>query len=110
MIDNPAVYFDIPFYHTPPYWVGAVCNKKYIADLEKRPADKMNEFSRTALTATKQGLPAVKTLETKIAEPILIRQVTFPEMENVLLGKKSVDEALKYLTDYLTNQEKQLAE
>jgi hypothetical protein len=52
----------------------------------------------------------VKTLATKIAEPILIRQVTFPEMENVLLGKKSVDEALKYLTDYLTNQEKQLAE
>jgi hypothetical protein len=101
---------DIPFYRTPPYWVGAVCNKKYVAELEKRPADKMTEFSRTALTATNKGLPAVKTLETKISEPIIIRQVIFPEMENVFLGKKSVDEALKYLTDYLSSQEKQLAE
>jgi ABC-type glycerol-3-phosphate transport system substrate-binding protein len=110
IITEPAEYMDIPFYRTPPYWVGAVCNKKYVADLESRPADKMTEFSRTALTATNKGLPAVRTLETKISEPIIIRQVIYPEMENVFLGKKSVDEALKYLTDYLTNQEKQLAE
>jgi ABC-type glycerol-3-phosphate transport system substrate-binding protein len=110
MITNPVPYVDIPFYNKPPYWVGAVCNKKYIADLEKRPAEKMNEYSRTALTATNKGLPAVNTLETKIAEPILIRQVLYPEIESVLLGKKSIDEMLKYITDYLTNQEKQLAE
>jgi hypothetical protein len=110
MIDNPNAYFDIPFYHTPPYWVGAVCNKKYIAELEKRPADKMNEFTRTALVATNKGIPAVRTLQTKISEPILIRQVIYPEMQNVMLGKKSIDEMLKYITDYLTKQEKQLAE
>ncbi len=31
-------------------------------------------------------------------------------MMNVFLGKKSIDEALGYMTDYLTRQEKQLAQ
>jgi hypothetical protein len=31
-------------------------------------------------------------------------------MENVFLGKKSIDEMMEYLTSYLTAQEKQLAE
>ncbi len=110
LITNPIEFYDIPFYQEPPYWVGAVCNKKYIAELEGRPEGRMNEFSQTCLTATNKGLPAVKTLETKISEPIIIRQVIYPEMENVFLGKKSVDASLKYLTDYLTKQEKQLAE
>ena len=110
MLTNPADFCDIPFYHEPPYWVGAVCFKKYIEDLASRPADKMNEFSQTALTATQKGLPAINTLETRIAEPILIRQVIHPEMMNVFLGKKSVDDALGYMTDYLTRQEKQLAQ
>lgn len=110
LITNSVEFYDIPFYHKPPYWVGAVCNKKYIAELESRPADKMNEFAQTCLTATNKGLPAVKTLETKISEPIIIRQVIFPEMENVFLKKKTIDQMLKYLTDYLTKQEKQLAE
>lgn len=110
IMTNPAEYADIPFYKKPPYWVGAVCLKKYIDELAKRPADKMNEFAQTALTATQKGLPAINTLETRIAEPILIRDVIHPEMMNVFLGKKSVDEALSYMTDYLTKQEKQLAQ
>jgi ABC-type glycerol-3-phosphate transport system substrate-binding protein len=108
IMTNPVEMYDIPFYHTPPYWVGAVCNKKYIDVLSKRSASEMTEFSQTALIATKDGLPAVRTLETKITEPILIRQVIHPEMENVFLGKKSIDEMLQ--TDYLTQQEKELAE
>ncbi len=110
LMTQPQEYFDIAFYQKPPFWVGAVCNQNYIAELESRPADKMNEFSKTALTATKVGLPAVNTLDTKIPEPILIRQAIYPEMESVFLGKKSIDEMLQYLTNYLTGQEKQLAE
>jgi len=110
IMTNPAEYADIPFYKKPPYWVGAICLKKYIDELAKRPADKMNEFAQTALTATQKGLPAINTLETRISEPILIRDVIHPEMMNVFLGKKSVDEALSYMTDYLTKQEKQLAQ
>jgi hypothetical protein len=110
MIVKPAEFYDIPFYHDPPYWVGAVCNKKYVAELESRGASQMNAFTNTALTATNKGLPAVNTLETQIAEPILIRQAIHPEMTNVFLGKKSIDEMLDYLSDYLTKQEKQLAE
>jgi ABC-type glycerol-3-phosphate transport system substrate-binding protein len=110
IMTNPAEYADIPFYNKPPFWVGAVCLKKYVDELAKRPASKMNEFSQTALTATQKGLPAINTLETKIPEPILIRQVIHPEMMNVFLGKKTVDEALKYMSDYLTKQEKQMAQ
>jgi ABC-type glycerol-3-phosphate transport system substrate-binding protein len=110
IMTNPADFCDIPFYKKPPYWVGAVCLKKYVAELMKRPPDKMNEFVQTALTATNKGLPAINTLETRIAEPILIRDVIHPEMMNVFLGKKSVDEALSYMSDYLTKQEKQLAQ
>ncbi len=107
---NPAEYFDIPFYNKPPFWVGAPCNKKYIDILQKRSPGEMNEFSQTALIATQKGLPAVKTLETRISEPVLIRQTIYPEMENVYLGKKTVDQMLDYLTKYLTQQEKQLAQ
>jgi len=110
LVTKPADHYDIPFYHKPPYWVGAICNKAYVAELMKRPADKMNEFARTALTATNKGLPAVNTLTTKISEPIIIRQVIHPEMMNMFLGKKSVDDVLKYMSDYLTQQEKQLAQ
>ncbi|MEW5816273.1 MAG: extracellular solute-binding protein [Spirochaetota bacterium] len=110
MVTNPTEFYDIPFYTKPPLWVGAVCNKKYVEALEKRTGSEMNEFSNTALVATNKGLPAVNTLETKISEPLLIRQTIYPEMENVFLGKKSVDEALKYLSDFLTKQEKQLAQ
>jgi hypothetical protein len=107
---HPADFCDIPFYQKPPFWVGAVCLKKYVGELEKRPADKMNEFSQTALLVTQKGLPAINTLDTRISEPILIMQVIHPEMMNVFLGKKTVDEALKYMSDYLTKQEKQMAQ
>jgi multiple sugar transport system substrate-binding protein len=110
MLTNPAQFCDIPFYHEPPYWVGAVCFKKYVEDLESRPAGRMNEFAQTALTATKKGLPAINTLETRISEPILIRQVIHPEMMSVFLGEKSIDGALSFMTDSLTRQEKQLAQ
>ena len=110
LLTKPAEFCDIPFDHKPPYWVGAICFKKYVEELEKRPAARLNEFSRTALTATQKGLPAINTLETRISEPILIRQAIHPEMTNVFLGKKTVDEVLAYLSDFLTKQEKQLAQ
>jgi ABC-type glycerol-3-phosphate transport system substrate-binding protein len=110
LVTKPTDHYDLPFFHVPPYWVGAVCNKAYVADLMKRPDNTMNEYARTALTATNKGLPAVNSLMTKIAEPILIRQVIHPEMMNLFLGKKSVDEVAKYMSDYLTQQEKQLAQ
>ncbi len=110
IMTNPADFCDIPFYKKPPLWVGAVALKKYVDELAKRPADKMNEFAQTALTATQKGLPAINTLDTRISEPILIRQVIHPEMVNVFFGKKSVDDALKYMSDFLTKQEKQQAQ
>lgn len=109
VMDKPAEHFDLPFYNKPPFWVGAVTNKKYIAELMSRPPDKMTEYAQTCLTATNKGLPAVNTLEHRVAEPILIRDTIHPEMDAVFLGKKSIDEMLKYLTDFLTKQEKQLA-
>ena len=110
LMQKPAGYFDIAFYHKPPFWVGSVCNKNYISELEKRPSDKMNQYSQTALEVTKVGLPAVNTLDTKISEPVLIRQVLYPAMQSVFLGERSIDEMLGYISSYLTNQEKQLAE
>jgi ABC-type glycerol-3-phosphate transport system substrate-binding protein len=110
IMTKPIELYDISFYKKPPFWVGAVCNKKYIKELMSRSGSEMNEFSQTCLTATNKGLPAIKTLETKISEPILIRQVIHPEMENVFLGNKTIDEMLDYITSYLTSQEKQLAE
>jgi len=110
LMTAPEEYFDIAFYQKPPFWVGAVCNKGYVADLEKRSSSEMNAFSKTALDATKIGLPAVNTLDTKIPEPILIRQAIYPEMESVFLEKKSIDQMLEYLTSYLTGQEKALAD
>jgi ABC-type glycerol-3-phosphate transport system substrate-binding protein len=110
IMTRPTELYDIPFYHEPPYWVGAVCNKKYIDELMSRSDSEMNEFAQTCLTATNKGLPAVNVLETRISEPIIIRQVIHPEMESVFLGKKSIDEMMEYLTSYLTQQEKQLAE
>jgi hypothetical protein len=70
----------------------------------------MNAFTRTALTVTKGGLPNVNTLKTNIPEPVLNRQVIYPEMENVFLGKKTIDEMLAYISKYLTEQERQVSE
>jgi hypothetical protein len=109
LITNPAPYVDIPFAAKPPYWVGAIGNKKYVAELKKRPASEMNEYMKTALIATEIGLPAVHGLDTKISEAILIREVLFPEIQSVFLGKKTIDEALEFLTEYLTKKEKELA-
>ena len=110
IMTNPVGLYDIPFYTDPPYWVGAVCNKKYIEILQGRSAGEMNEFTQTALTATNDGLPAINTLDTRVTEPILIRQIIHPEMTSVFLGKKSIDEMMEYLTDYLTKQEKEMAD
>lgn len=110
VMTNPVELYDIPFYHDPPYWVGAVCNRIYIDELLSRSPSEMNAFTQTALTSTNDGLPAVNNLETRVTEPILIRQVIHPEMTSVFLGKKSIDEMMQYLTDYLTQQEKELAD
>ncbi len=50
-------------------WVGAVAFKKYVDELDKRPADKMNEFAQTALTATQKGLPAINTWTPRSPSP-----------------------------------------
>jgi ABC-type glycerol-3-phosphate transport system substrate-binding protein len=109
LIEDPVSYYEIPFNAKPPYWVGALSNKKGVAQLKAKEAE-LNEFARTALVATEVGLPALSPLDTKISEAILIRNVLFPEMQEVFLGRKSIDEALKYLTEYLTSREKELAE
>ena len=83
---------------------------EYIETLLGRSAGEMNEFTQTCLTATNDGLPAINTLDTRVTEPILIRQVIHPEMTNVFLGKKSIDEMMEYLTSYLTQQEKEMAD
>jgi ABC-type glycerol-3-phosphate transport system substrate-binding protein len=110
IMTNPEEYYDIPFYASPPYWVGAVSNKEYVKILEGRSESEMNEFSYTALDATKNGLPAINTLDTVLSEPLVIRQTIYPEMENVFLGKKTIDQVLTYLSSFLTEQEKQAAE
>lgn len=109
LVNNPAEFFDIPFYHEPPYWVGVINSKAYIAELKKRPENKMTEYAKTALIATEKGLPAVHPLDTKISEPDLIRNILFPQMQKVFLGKESIDKMLSYLTKYLTSREKELA-
>ncbi len=109
LVSNPAQFLDIPFYHEPPYWVGVINSKAYIAELKRRPEDKMNEYVKTALTATEKGLPAVHPLDTKISEPVLIRNILFPEIQKVFLGRGSIDDMLRYLTKYLTSTEKELA-
>lgn len=109
LVDNPTGFFDVPLYHRPPYWLGVVNSKAYIAELERRPKDKMNEYARIALDTTRKGLPAVHSLDTKMLYDDLITSSLYPEIQKVFLGKGSIDDMLRYLTKYLTNREKELA-
>ncbi len=109
IIDDPLTFYEIPFNHVPPYWVGVTSSKKAVADLRAKEAE-LNEYSKAALQATEIGVPALSPLDTKISEAILIRSVIFPEMQEVFLGRKSIDEMLKYLSEYLTSQEKEIAQ
>ena len=108
LVEDPLTYYEIPFNAKPPYWVGALSNKKGVEQLKAKEAE-LNEYAKIALLATEVGLPALSPLETRISEAVLIRSVIFPEMQEVFLKRKSIDEALKYLTDYLTAKEQELA-
>ena len=55
------------------------------------------------------GLPNVKTLETLISEPILIRQQIYPMMQKVFLDEITVNEALQELSEQLTMIEEEKA-
>ncbi len=110
LIENPAEYFDIPLYHEPPYWMGCIDNRKYLDILENRPADEMNEFSRAALSASAGSFPTFAPIGTRIASSILINDMLFPQLEKVFQGEQTVDEALAYLTEFVTSREKVLAE
>ena len=70
----------------------------------------MNEFSKTALEVSMNGLPNVKTLETLISEPILIRQQIYPMMHKVFMNEISINDALNELTEQLTMLEKEKGE
>ena len=69
-----------------------------------------NEFSKTALEVSMNGLPNVKTLETLISEPILIRQQIYPMMHKVFMNEISINDALNELTEQLTMLEKEKGE
>ena len=109
MIENNS-FIDTPLYASPPYWVGAVANKNYLEDLKNRSDSEMNEFSKTALEVSMNGLPNVKTLETLISEPILIRQQIYPMMHKVFMNEISINDALNELTEQLTMLEKEKGE
>ncbi len=106
IIDDPVTFYEIPFNHVPPYWVGVTSSKKVVADLKAKEAE-LNEYAKIALQATEIGLPALSPLDTRISEAILIRSVIFPQMQEVFLGRKSIDEMLKYLSEYLTTLEQE---
>ena len=108
MIENNS-FIDTPLYASPPYWVGAVASKNYIKTLKSRNDSEMNEYSKTALEVSLNGLPNVKTLETLISEPILIRQQIYPMMQKVFLDEITVNEALKELSEQLTMIEEEKA-
>lgn len=107
MLENPE-YYDIPFKNG--FWVGVPGSKSYVDNVVKlaNEGNAPNRSAEIAAIVASGYVPSIKLLQTKISEPDLIRTIIFPELQNVFLGQKTVDEALKYLTTTLTTKEKEL--
>jgi len=107
MLENPE-YYDIPFKNG--FWVGVPGSKSYVESVIKLAAEgnAPNRAAEIASTVASEYVPSIKLLQTNISEPDLIRAIIFPELQNVFLGQKTVDEVLKYLTTTLTTKEQEL--
>ncbi|MBC8386496.1 MAG: extracellular solute-binding protein [Actinobacteria bacterium] len=106
MLENPEFY-DIPF--TNGYWVGVPGSKPYVDTVIELAAEgnAPTRAAEIAATVASQYVPSIELLPTKVSEPELIRSVIFPELQNVFLGEKTVDEVLDYLTTTLTTKERE---
>ena len=106
MLENPEFY-DIPF--TNGYWVGVPGSKPYVDTVIELAAEgnAPTRAAEIAATVASQYVPSIELLPTKVSEPELIRSVIFPELQNVFLGEKTVDEVLDYLTTTLTTKEQE---
>ncbi len=109
MLENPEFY-DIPF--TNGYWVGVPGSKTYVDSVVKLAAEgnAPTRAAEIAATVASEYVPSIDLLQTKISEPELIRTVIYPELQNVFLGDKTMDEVLDYLTTTLTVKEQELLE
>ncbi|GAG85668.1 unnamed protein product, partial [marine sediment metagenome] len=101
---------DIPF--TNGYWVGVPGSKTYVDSVVKLAAEgnAPTRAAEIAATVASEYVPSIDLLQTKISEPELIRTVIYPELQNVFLGDKTIDEVLDYLTTTLTVKEQELLE
>ncbi|MBC7333525.1 MAG: extracellular solute-binding protein [Actinobacteria bacterium] len=106
VLENPE-FFNIPF--TKGYWVGVPGSQpylEYVTELSKEGKAPTRQAEIAANVASSY-VPSINLLPTKISEPELIRTIIYPELENVFLGRKTVDEALSYLTNTLTAKEQE---
>jgi len=106
VLENPE-FFDIPF--TKAYWVGVPASQRYIENVTKlaQEGKAPSREAEIAANVASSYIPSINLLPTKISEPDLIRSTIYPELENVFLGRKTVDEVLSYLTDMLTTKEQE---
>ena len=102
-IENPEFY-NIPLNNV--YWVGTPASKAYAEHLSD-PANITSEATQVAYDLLTQIVPCIKPLNTNLTEAELIRSIIFPELQNVFLGQKTVEEVLDYLTTTLTTKEQE---
>jgi ABC-type glycerol-3-phosphate transport system substrate-binding protein len=105
-LENPDVY-NIPLSNG--YWVGVPGSKKYVEEI-KALAEKGEAPSRAAELSAEiasKFVPNMIFLPTRISMPELLQATIYPEMQNVFLGKKSIDEICDYLSTILTTKEQE---
>jgi lactose/L-arabinose transport system substrate-binding protein len=109
VMENPEFY-SIPFEND--YWVGTPGSKVFLNELVEMvesgnsPSKKAEVVARFAPKYTSN----LDLLPTKVSEPELIRATIFPEMTNLFIGQKTVDEVLDYLTTTCTGLEQEKLE
>ena len=105
-IENPD-YFNIAFSNG--YWVGVPNSQNYINYISQlaKEGKAPNRAAEIAAEVASDYVPTIKLLPTKISEPELIRNIIYPEMQNVFIGTKTIDQMLDYLTKTLTQKEKE---
>jgi ABC-type glycerol-3-phosphate transport system substrate-binding protein len=104
--ENPDM-FNIPINNG--YWVGIPNSKAYIDSIVKlvEEGNAPNMYAEVAATVASNYGAALNVLPTKITEVDLIRNGIYPEMQNVFLGTKTIDQMLESLTTYLTQKEQE---
>lgn len=100
-------FFNIPISNG--FWVGVPGSQTYVNSVMElvEAGNAPNRASEIAAIVTSNYANSIDLLPTLVSEPELIRTIIYPEMQNVFLGAKTIDQVLDYLTTTLTQKEKE---